>query len=123
MANFKGHSAEAYMVNTPGIKQSNLEEMVKRYNYFIFDCDGVLFHSQDEIGQAFKALDYIKSFPGKDIFFFTNATTRTRMNLVKKVQNDHGFYNIGEENIYTASYCASIYLKEDLLPKKLEAEP
>ena len=48
------------------------------YNYFIFDCDGVLFHGADEIGSAFEALNYIKSFPGKEIFFFTNATYRTR---------------------------------------------
>ena len=49
----KGHSAKDYMVETPTIKQTCLEDIVEKYKYFIFDCDGVLFHSGDEIGQAF----------------------------------------------------------------------
>ena len=49
----EGHSAEAYMVETPTLKQALLEDLVEKYDYFIFDCDGVLFHSGDEIGQAF----------------------------------------------------------------------
>jgi hypothetical protein len=76
----RGHSAADYMVTTPRINQSRLEDLVEKYQYFIFDCDGVLFHSGDEIGQAFSALRYIKKHPSKnkDVFFFTNATTRTR---------------------------------------------
>ena len=38
------------MVETPGIQQALLEDLVKKYDYFIFDCDGVLFHSGNEIG-------------------------------------------------------------------------
>lgn len=57
---FGDHSAKAYMVNTPKIMQTKLEDLVEKYDYFIFDCDGVLFHSGDEIGQAFQALKYIK---------------------------------------------------------------
>ena len=48
------------MVNTPKIMQTKLEDLVEKYDYFIFDCDGVLFHSGDEIGQAFQSLKYIK---------------------------------------------------------------
>ncbi len=35
---------------------------MSKYDYFIFDCDGVLYHSNDEIGQAFQALRYIKNY-------------------------------------------------------------
>jgi len=65
------------MVNTPNIDQSTLDKLVDDYDYFIFDCDGVLFHGHDEIGDAFSSLRYLKS-KNKEIFFFTNATTRTR---------------------------------------------
>lgn len=82
----KSHSTSAYMKDTPNIKQSRLEDLVDRYKYFIFDCDGVLFHSHDEIGDAFKALKYIKKHPApKEVFFFTNATTRTREELLSKI--------------------------------------
>jgi len=82
--------------------------LVEKYRYFIFDCDGVLFHSRDEIGEAFKALKYIKKFEGKDIFFFTNATTRTREELLNsKIRGEHKFHDIPLQNIYTASYLAA----------------
>eukprot|EP00355_Strombidium_rassoulzadegani_P000680 CAMPEP_0168608234 /NCGR_PEP_ID=MMETSP0449_2-20121227/514_1 /TAXON_ID=1082188 /ORGANISM="Strombidium rassoulzadegani, Strain ras09" /LENGTH=114 /DNA_ID=CAMNT_0008648197 /DNA_START=23 /DNA_END=367 /DNA_ORIENTATION=+ len=113
MKNFSsapGHSAADYMVTTPSIKQSSLEEMIEQYRYFIFDCDGVLFHSKDEIGRAFKALDLIKQHDNKDVFFFTNATTRVRGDLLKKVQVDHDFFNITVDKIYTASYLTGVYL-------------
>lgn len=90
----KGHSTEAYMVHTPQIKQSNLESIVDKYEYFIFDCDGVLFHYHDEIGHAFKALKYLKK-KNKQIYFFTNATTRTREELLNnKIIGEHKFEQI-----------------------------
>ena len=112
------HSAANYMVSTPGLVQANLETLVQKYDRFIFDCDGVLFHSHDEIGDAFAALNYIKSFSGKEIYFFTNATTRTRETLLnKKLIEDHNFRNIALENLYTASYLTSLYVKDELIPR------
>jgi hypothetical protein len=82
----RGHKTSDYMLDTPNMPQSRLEDLVEKYQYFIFDCDGVLFHSNDEIGHAFKALKYIKKHPAKkEVFFFTNATTRTREELLKKI--------------------------------------
>ena len=117
----KGHSAKDYMVETPSIKQTSLEDIVEKYQYFIFDCDGVLFHSGDEIGQAFQSLKYIKQHPkqDKDIFFFTNATTRTREVLLHdKLIGEHDFHDIPLENLYTASYLTAMYVKNQLIPAK-----
>ena len=121
----KGHTAADYMVNTPRINQTKLEDLVEKYQYFIFDCDGVLFHSGDEIGQAFSALKYIKKHPAqnKDVFFFTNATTRTREELLKKVQVEHNYFDIPKENIYTASYLTAQYCKDKLIPSRSEKDP
>ena len=96
------------MVGTPTIKQTNLETIAPKYNHFIFDCDGVLFHSKDEIGQAFKALSYLNS-SGKSTYLFTNATTRTREMLQEKIWVDHQ-HDFKLENIYTASYLTAMYL-------------
>lgn len=113
------------MVDTPRINQSRLEDLVEKYQYFIFDCDGVLFHSGDEIGQAFSALKYIKKHPSKnkDVFFFTNATTRTREELLKKVQTEHNYYDIPKENMYTASYLTARYCKDKLIPAMKAEKP
>ena len=110
---------------TPSIKQSCLEDLVKRYDYFIFDCDGVLFHSHDEIGDAFASLKYIKKIdPNKGIFFFTNATTRTREELLHdKLIGEHGFDLLPVENLYTASYLTALYLRDELIPKRKKEEP
>lgn len=91
----QGHAIQDYLEHTPSIQQADLADLVSRYDYFIFDCDGVLFHSGHEIGEAFKALSYIKSFPGKKIFFLTNALSRTRqVFLDSKIIGEHGFHQI-----------------------------
>ena len=99
--------------------------MVQKYDYFIFDCDGVLFHSNDEIGDAFASLRYIKKVdPKKQIFFFTNATTRTREELLHdKLIGDHSFDILPVENLYTASYLTALYLRDDYLPKCKAEDP
>ena len=117
------------MVNTPDIKQTCLEELVEKYNHFIFDCDGVLFHSADEIGDAFAALRYIKQQgkklgKEKEVYLFTNATTRTREELLySKLHGEHKYFDIPIDNIYTASYLTAVYLRDVYIPKCIENEP
>lgn len=113
------------MVETPSIKQSALEDLVQRYDHFIFDCDGVLFHSGDEIGEAFNALRYIKKQGAhKGVYLFTNATTRTREELLyNKLGGEHEYSDIPIENIYTASYLTAIYLRDQLIPQCIQREP
>ena len=112
------------MAETPTITQTNLETLVQKYDYFIFDCDGVLFHAGDEIGDAFKSLKYIQQFPDKRVFFFTNAATRTREELLKeKIIGEHGFTTMPLENLYTAGYLASLYVKDQLIPARLRQDP
>ena len=37
--------------------------------------------------------------------------------LNKKLIQDHNFKNIALENLYTASYLTSLYIKDELIPK------
>jgi 4-nitrophenyl phosphatase len=37
----------------------DLKDLVEKYDFFLFDCDGVLWHGDHEIEQAFAALRYI----------------------------------------------------------------
>lgn len=118
------HGIEDYLQVTPNIKQADLEDLVQKYDYFIFDCDGVLFHSGDEIGRAFDALKYIKKHPGKEIFFFTNALSRSReVFLNKKIIGEHGFRDIPLENLYTVSYLACLYARDTMIPRAKRENP
>lgn len=118
------HGIDDYLQITPTIEQADLDDLVKKYDYFIFDCDGVLFHSCDEIGRAFDALKYIKKHPGKEIFFFTNALSRSReVFLNKKIIGEHGFTEIPLENLYTVSYLACLYVRDTLIPKAKREKP
>lgn len=118
------HGIQDYIQVTPGITQTNLESLVDQYDYFIFDCDGVLFHSGDEVGEAFNALRYIKKHAGKHIYFFTNALARTReVFLNDKIIGEHGFTEIPIENLYTVSYLTCLYVRDTLFPRMRKERP
>jgi 4-nitrophenyl phosphatase len=85
---------------------ADLVDLVKHYDYFLFDCDGVLWHGDSEIKDAFKALRYIKSHPGKEIFLITNNSSRLRETVINdkvKVFGGDGF-EVPLTNIYTSAY-------------------
>ena len=54
----------------------------------------------------------------KEIFLFTNATTRTREELLyDKLIGKHDFDLVPIDKIYTASYLTAKYLKDVLIPQ------
>jgi 4-nitrophenyl phosphatase len=89
-----------------------LETLVANYDYFLFDCDGVLWSGGSEIKDAFKALRYIQSFPGKEIFLITNNSTRLRETViedkVKKLGGDD--FHVPLSHVYTSAYITGQYL-------------
>lgn len=49
------------MLNTPKMSFStNLEDLIEKYDYFLFDCDGVLWTGNNEIEGAFDGLRKIQ---------------------------------------------------------------
>ena len=54
----------------------DFKDLVDKYDYFIFDVDGVLIKGGTEIEDSFKGLDYILTQPQKKIFFLTNNSTK-----------------------------------------------
>jgi 4-nitrophenyl phosphatase len=53
-------------------------DLIEKYDYFLFDCDGVLWNGKLEIENAFIALRLILSHKNKKVFFITNNSTRER---------------------------------------------
>ena len=62
---------------------ADLAQLVQTYDYFLFDCDGVLWAGGHQIHDAFKALKYLQSH-GKHIFLITNNSTRLRETIVEE---------------------------------------
>ena len=50
--------------------------LAERYDTFIFDCDGVVWQANEEIGHAFRAIEWLES-EGKNVFFVTNTASKT----------------------------------------------
>ncbi len=80
--------------------------MVAKYDYFLFDCDGVLWTGDHELHGAFKALRYIQTFPEKKIFLITNNSTRLRETVIEDKLKRFNF-DLPLVNIYTSGYITS----------------
>ena len=79
---------------------------MKTYDYFLFDCDGVLWHGESEIKGAFNALKYIQSHSGKEIFLITNNSSRLRETVITDKLKVFGGddFEVPLANIYTSAY-------------------
>mgnify|MGYP001164378069 CR=1 FL=1 len=56
---------------------SDFAVIAEKYDYFVFDCDGVLWLGAEQIPGSFPALNYLLSI-GKKCFLVTNGTQRSR---------------------------------------------
>lgn len=67
------------------INWTSVRAMAEKYDYFLFDCDGVLWHGDAiHIGQAFRNIEWLESI-GKKCFFITNNASMSRDSMVKKM--------------------------------------
>jgi 4-nitrophenyl phosphatase len=67
---------------------TDLKQLALKYDYFLFDCDGVLWHGEKtHIGQSFRNIEWLESL-GKTVFFVTNNASISRETLAKKMQNE-----------------------------------
>ena len=65
-----------------------LKEIAEKYEYFIFDCDGVLWHGEEiHVGQAFRNIEWLESI-GKKVYFVTNNASLSRASMARKMESD-----------------------------------
>lgn len=62
------------MEETKEIQFSDFAQLAERYDYFLFDCDGVLWVGSKPVEHSFAALDYLIKARNKKVFLITNAT-------------------------------------------------
>ena len=66
--------------NNQNIDEITIEQFAQKFDYFLFDCDGVLWYGAKQIGQAFRNIEYLESL-GKKVYFVTNSSLISRDDL------------------------------------------
>ena len=83
------------------VSDTTIELLANTYDYFLFDCDGVIWEGASEIEGSIKALNYLKSL-GKKLFFLSNNSTKSRKDYVTEL-GTHG-YTAEITSIISSSY-------------------
>lgn len=90
--------------------------IVDNYDYFLFDCDGVIWLGNHMLPFVTETLALLRK-AGKNIIFVTNNSTKARSDYIKKFQ-DIGIEGVRKEEIFGSSYASAIYIEQILkLPK------
>ncbi|MED6285115.1 hypothetical protein CHARACLAT_026019 [Characodon lateralis] len=92
------------------IRGAQIRGLLEAKDFFLFDCDGVIWHGENAITGAAKVVNaLIRS--GKNVVFVTNNSTRPRENYVNKFTR-LGFTDVMLDQIFSSSYCSALYLRD-----------
>ncbi|XP_029534178.1 chronophin-like isoform X2 [Oncorhynchus nerka] len=89
---------------------SQIRNLLNAKDFFLFDCDGVIWHGEEAITGAPTVVSSLIKH-GKNVFFVTNNCTRPRKNYVNKFYR-LGFTDVMQEQIFSSSYCSALYLRD-----------
>lgn len=88
---------------------SDPSSLLDRTDMFIFDCDGVIWRGDSVIDGVPQVLDRLREM-GKQLFFVTNNSTKSRAQYLKKFTNLG--LNVEAEEILSSSFAAAGYLEQ-----------
>lgn len=91
------------------IDEAYRAQIIDEHDCFIFDCDGVLWLGSSPVPGARETLGYLKSL-NKEIFFFTNNSTKSRALYVTKI-NQLLDFQVSVDQIISTSWLVAEYLK------------
>lgn len=92
------------------------QNLLNSYDYFLFDCDGVLWLGDHLLPFVKETLQMLKNL-NKTIIFVTNNSTKCRQDYLKKFEK-MGIEGIKKEEIFGSSYATAVYIDKILnLPK------
>ncbi|XP_034452861.1 pyridoxal phosphate phosphatase [Hippoglossus hippoglossus] len=92
------------------IRGPQIRSLMEAKDFFLFDCDGVIWHGEQAVPGAAKVVSALIS-RGKNVVFVTNNSTRPRENYVHKFSR-LGFTDVMLEQIFSSSYCSALYLRD-----------
>ncbi|KAM9810627.1 pyridoxal phosphate phosphatase [Neosynchiropus ocellatus] len=92
------------------VRGAQIRTLLEAKDFFLFDCDGVIWHGEKEIPGAAQVVTALMR-RGKNVVFVTNNCTRPRENYVHKFCR-LGFTDVALEQIFSSSYCSALYLRD-----------
>jgi len=94
---------------------ADYQAFVDKFDTFLFDCDGVLWHGDHLVPGVVKVLSYLRHSQ-KNIIFVTNNATKSRANYKGKF--DKLGVQAEVDEIFGSAYASAVYLAEVIkLPK------
>lgn len=93
------------------ISKETAEQFVEQFDTFLFDCDGVLWLGSHLLPQAKETLDMLAKM-GKQLFFVTNNSTKSRAAYTKKFAS-FGI-TVTEDQIFSSAYASALYVRDFL---------
>lgn len=98
-------------------EKSQVQNLIlDKYDYFLFDCDGVLWLGDHLLPSIGETLEYLKQ-QNKTVIFVTNNSTKSRTDYLSKFEK-MGISNIDKLEIFGSSFASAVYVDKILkLPK------
>ncbi|POY76394.1 hypothetical protein BMF94_0592 [Rhodotorula taiwanensis] len=96
--------------------KKDVQALLDRYDAFLFDCDGVIWHLDDRekmTPDAAETINFLKD-TGKKVNFVTNNGSKSRGEYLEKFRK-HGF-NVELEEIHTSGSATAGYVRDVVLP-------
>lgn len=98
----------SHKVNNPDCAKNILES----YDYFLFDCDGVLWLGDHLLPQVVETLLKLREL-NKTVIFVTNNSTKSREDYLSKFKK-MGIDGVTKNEIYGSSFATAVYIKDIL---------
>ncbi|XP_057688627.1 pyridoxal phosphate phosphatase [Corythoichthys intestinalis] len=89
---------------------AQIRALLEAKEFFLFDCDGVLWHGEKAVAGAAQVVNSLMK-QGKNVVFVTNNSTRPREKYLHKFYR-LGFTAVALEHIFSSSYCSALYLRD-----------
>lgn len=90
--------------------------LLDKYDYFLFDCDGVIWLGDHLLPYICETLELLKTH-NKTIVFVTNNSTKSRNDYLNKFTK-LGIHGISKSEVFGSSYASAVYVDKILkLPK------
>ena len=90
---------------------TTIRQLAESYDTFLFDCDGVIWLANEEIGHAFRAIEFLEA-AGKQVFFVTNTASKTPAECVAKMKS-MGYSGAKLSHVYTMASVAAKYITRE----------
>ena len=93
-----------------------LDALLAKYDYYIFDCDGVIWLGDHILPFVVETLAMLKIL-NKTVYFVTNNSTKARTDYLDKFSK-MGILEVAKENVFGLSYATAVYIDKILkVPK------